>query len=78
MEAGDGRWGHGAGGLPCLLELETDTMGNAIGWDQSQSDQLYQGSGDKSLRAKAGAKCWLFTAACIYLQASWLCVRSQM
>ena len=27
MEAGDGRWGRGAGGRPCLLELETDTRG---------------------------------------------------
>lgn len=30
MEAGDGRWGQVAAGLPCLLELETDTMGNAM------------------------------------------------
>ena len=36
MEAGDGRWGQVAGGLPCLLELETDTMGNAIRWARAR------------------------------------------
>ena len=36
MEAGDGRWGQVAAGLPCLLELETDTMGNAMRWTKAR------------------------------------------
>ena len=36
MEAGDGRWGQVAAGLPCLLELETDTMGNAMRWTRAR------------------------------------------
>ena len=51
---------------PALLVRAWDRHnGKCHQMSQSQSDQLYQGSGDKSLRAKAGAKCWLFTAGCI-------------
>ena len=33
MGAGDGRWGRLAGGRPCLLELETVSIGNAMAAD---------------------------------------------
>ena len=60
--------GRLAGGRPCLLELETDTRGEWHRMRGDKSDQLYRGSGDKSLRAKSRCKvliiyCWLHLPA---------------